>query len=79
MGGNDTHDKYGRPYELDDGIDRIYDKLEVFREASNAFICELENRLKELASSKKGDSVNDFKLTENILREFFEIFSSCDY
>jgi len=32
MGGNDTHDKYGRPYELDDSKEHLYDKLNDLRD-----------------------------------------------
>lgn len=31
MGGNDRHDKYGTPYELDDSKEKIYDRLEELR------------------------------------------------
>lgn len=36
MGGNDTHDKHGNPYELDDSKERLYDQLQQAREELDA-------------------------------------------
>lgn len=76
MGGNDHHDKYGRPYELDDSKEIIYDRLEAFREATNSFIKYLEEELQELSTQCTN---GEFGQATEILDNFHKYFSGCDY
>ncbi len=75
MGGNDTHDKYGRPYELDDSKEVLYDRLEAFREATNSFKRYLEQELEDCFSS----GGREFGQTRYIAENFHKYFSGCDY
>ena len=78
MGGNDTHDKYGRPYELDDGVEKLYDRLNDLRDSVSAFRSYLDKEIEELSESDSGINI-ELAQTQEILDRFIEIFSSHDY
>lgn len=80
MGGNDTHDKYGRPYELDDGADALYDRLEEAREE----ISILHSRIQEFQKylDKEIDECGlsgvdiEFSVLNYVKDEFIKILGS---
>ena len=78
MGGNDTHDKYGYPYELSDSIENLYYKLEDAREE----ISTLHSRIQEFQKylRKEIDECGlsgvdiEFSVLNNVADEFIKIF-----
>ena len=77
MGGNDTHDKYGRPYELDDGAERLYDRLEESREEVDLLLSKIQEFKgyleKEMDECSPSASI-EFAQTSEILDKFTEMF-----
>lgn len=69
---HNPYDKYGRPYEIDDSKDIIYEHLEAFKEAFNSFRKFLEDEI---------ETLNDEQYFEacHILENFDKYFSGCDY
>lgn len=78
MSGNDTHDKYGRPYELDDGVDKIYDRLEELRQCVRDFHYYLDKELEELDKIPCGINI-EASMTREIRENFLERFSRVEY
>lgn len=76
MGGNDTHDKHARPYELDDSKEILYDRLEAFRDATNSFRRFMQDELDEAFGKCDCDECTQ---TNYILEYFDKYFSGCDY
>lgn len=76
MGGNDTHDKYGRPYELDDSNDILYRRLQDLREAANNFRIYLNDEIQEL---NKTSCTSELHQSIEILENFDKYFSGCEY
>lgn len=78
MGGNDTHDKYGRPYELDDSKEHLYDKLEDARDTLSVLdsnIMEFKEYLeKEMEECNSPSMTIEFSQTNEIFDKFMEIF-----
>ena len=77
MGGNDTHDKYGRPYELDDGVEKLYDKLEESREENYLLRYKLQEFKEYLEKEMEECSPSmgiEFSQTNEILGKFLEFF-----
>lgn len=80
MGGNDTHDKYGRPYELDDGVEKLYDKLEDAREEIHVLKSKIEEFSlyleKEIEECDSPSAINiEMAQTLEIQKNFVEIFN----
>lgn len=78
MGGNDTQDKYGRPYELDDSKEQLYDRLEESRDALEVLdskIGEFKEYLeKELEECNSPSMTIEFAQTSAIQDKFMELF-----
>lgn len=73
MGGNDTYDKNGRPYELDDSKEELYARLEELREEVDSFHCFLLNLMNEYGHPESSMTI-EFATTREILEEFEKRF-----
>lgn len=79
MGGNDTYDKYGNPYELtDNSKEKIYDTLEQLRNTVRVFYDYLLEA-SETAAKERGVKSIEHKICSSLLMKFNETFYFQDY
>lgn len=74
MGGNDIHDKYGRPYELDDGQEALYDRLEDTRDELDQAEQEIQLVTELLKTYKQALELYDDQVSKEHLSRFTNVF-----
>lgn len=74
MGGNDTHDKYGRPYEMDDSSEQLYNRLEDCRDCIREFKNYLVKEQDSYAENKSAINI-ELSVVWEIMDNFEKIFS----
>lgn len=72
MGGNDERDKNGRPYELDDSQEDLYNRLQDLRDEVRSFQFFLTNLRDEYADANSSTTI-ELAVAQEILIAFEEM------
>ena len=80
MGGKDTHDMSGRPYELDDSKEHLYDKLDEARQnidwlmsGVERFQEYLKKEFQECSEDKSAINI-ELAVINDVMKNFVECF-----